>query len=77
VAAAVVETAGRLRRETGINDVVLTGGVFQNRYLLGRAIAGLIANRLRPHFNTRVPANDGGISLGQAFILRARLTSSS
>jgi hydrogenase maturation protein HypF len=74
VAAAVVETAGCLQRETGLADVVLTGGVFQNRCLLGKAIAGLTANRLRPHFNSRVPANDAGISLGQAFILRARLS---
>ena len=76
VAAAVVETACRLQRETGIADVVLTGGVFQNRCLLGKAIAGLTVNGLRPHFNSRVPANDAGISLGQAYILRARLVGS-
>ncbi len=73
VAAAVVDTACRLQRETGIADVVLTGGVFQNRCLLGKVIAGLTTGGLRPHFNSRVPANDAGISLGQAFILRARL----
>jgi hydrogenase maturation protein HypF len=73
VADAVIEMVRRLHRETGIADVALTGGVFQNRYLLARVIPGLSALGLRPHTNARVPANDAGISLGQAFLLRSRL----
>ncbi len=73
VSAAVVEMVRRLHNETGIADVVLTGGVFQNRYLLARVIPGLSALGLRPHINARVPANDAGISLGQAFLLRSLL----
>jgi len=73
VAAAVVEQVGRLHRATGIRDVALSGGVFQNRLLLGAVMRGVGALGLRVHMNTRVPANDGGISLGQAYLLRERL----
>jgi hydrogenase maturation protein HypF len=73
VVAAVLEQVGRLHRATGIADVVLSGGVFQNRLLLEGVERGLAARGLRGHTNTRVPANDGGVSLGQAYLLRARL----
>ena len=74
VAAAVIETVRRLHEETGIGDAVLTGGVFQNRYLLSRVAGGLAKLGMKPHTNARVPANDAGISLGQAYLLRAVLT---
>jgi hydrogenase maturation protein HypF len=70
VAAAVVETVAGISGRTGIGDVALSGGVFQNRLLLGLTLEGLRREGLEPHFNTRVPPNDAGISLGQAFILR-------
>ena len=73
VAAAVVAQVGRLRRATGIADVALSGGVFQNSLLLEAVERGVAALGLRPHTNTRVPANDAGISLGQAYLLRERL----
>jgi hydrogenase maturation protein HypF len=73
VAAAVVEQVARLHRATGLRDVALSGGVFQNRLLLGAVTRGIEALGLNAHLNTRVPANDGGISLGQAFLLRQRL----
>ncbi|HWR98551.1 MAG TPA: carbamoyltransferase HypF [Candidatus Methanoperedens sp.] len=73
VAAAVVEQVARTHRATGIRDVALSGGVFQNRLLLGAVERGVAARGLRTHTNTRVPANDGGISLGQAYLLRERL----
>ena len=72
VAAAVVEQVGRLHRATGLRDVALSGGVFQNRLLLGAVTRGVEALGLKVHTNTRVPANDGGISLGQAYLLRQR-----
>jgi len=59
--------------DTGLEEVALTGGVFQNRLLLGKVLALLRTAGLSPHFNSRVPANDAGISLGQAFLLRALL----
>jgi len=73
VAAAVVDQVGRQHRVTGLKDVVLSGGVFQNKLLLGAVTHGTEALGLRVHTNTRVPANDGGISLGQAHLLRERL----
>jgi hydrogenase maturation protein HypF len=73
VAAAVVETVRRLHEATGIRDAALTGGVFQNRYLLSRVVRGLSKLGMKPHANARVPANDAGISLGQAFLLRSAL----
>ena len=73
VAAAVVEQVRRTHRDTGIRDVVLSGGVFQNRLLLAAVTRGVETLGLRVHMNTLVPANDGGLSLGQAHLLRARL----
>ncbi len=73
VAAAVVDRIGRIHRATGIRDVALSGGVFQNRLLLEAITRGAGTLGLRVHTNTRVPANDGGISLGQAYLLRERL----
>jgi hydrogenase maturation protein HypF len=45
--------------------VALTGGCFQNRYLLERAVMRLGASGFRPYWHQRVPPNDGGIALGQ------------
>jgi hydrogenase maturation protein HypF len=53
-------------REVGENRVALTGGCFQNRYLLERSIQRLIETGFRPYWHQRVPTNDGGIALGQA-----------
>lgn len=50
----------------GVGTVALSGGVFQNALLLGE-VAGLLADAgMRVWTNSSVPANDGGISLGQA-----------
>ncbi len=73
IAAATVAQVGRLHRATGIADVALSGGVFQNRLLLAAVERGVAALGLRAQTNTRVPVNDGGISLGQAYLLRERL----
>lgn len=66
----------RLRRETGLNRVVLSGGVFQNNILSNR-LGGILA---RHHFEAlthrRVPPNDGGIALGQAVVAAARAATS-
>lgn len=46
--------------------IVLTGGCFQNRYLLERSVLRLSQAGFRPYWHQRVPTNDGGIALGQA-----------
>ncbi len=55
-------------QQTGIPQVALSGGVFQNGYLVERTVALLEARGFRVHTHQRVPPNDGGIALGQAII---------
>ncbi|MBW7957909.1 MAG: carbamoyltransferase HypF [Deltaproteobacteria bacterium] len=57
-----------LRDETGINDIVLSGGVFQNRLLSELTEGKLKRAGFETYRQERVPANDGGISLGQAAV---------
>jgi hydrogenase maturation protein HypF len=52
--------------------VALSGGVFQNLLLLERTVAGLERAGFRVLVHSRVPPNDGGISLGQAAVAGAR-----
>ena len=73
VAAIVVEVCRRLRSEEGLDRVCLSGGTFQNLYLLERSVAGLRSSGFEVFLHARVPPNDGGISLGQALIANAKL----
>jgi hydrogenase maturation protein HypF len=75
LADAVVHTAIRLARQHGIDTIALSGGVFQNRILFERVVARLREMQLVPLTHRAVPANDGGLSLGQAVIAAARLIS--
>jgi hydrogenase maturation protein HypF len=52
-------------RESGLERIVLSGGCFQNRYLTEQSVIKLRAAGLRAYWHQRVPANDGGIALGQ------------
>jgi hydrogenase maturation protein HypF len=62
-----------LRRQTGLNRVALSGGVFQNVILLEGLTAALEAARFEVFANRQVPSNDGGVSLGQAVAAAAML----
>jgi len=73
LAAALVESCRLVREATGREQVALSGGTFQNLLLLERVTAGLEAQSFTVHRHRRVPANDGGISLGQAMVAGARL----
>ncbi len=73
VAGAAVEICLRLRTSEGINQVCLSGGTFQNMYLLQRAVSGLRAHGFETFLHAKVPPNDGGISLGQAVIANRAL----
>lgn len=53
---------------TGLNRVVLSGGVFQNMYLLPRLMDGLAAHGFEVYHHSRVSTNDEGIALGQLVI---------
>jgi len=54
--------------KTSITQVVLSGGVLQNRLLLRKAVSLLEASGFTVFTHQQVPCNDGGISLGQAVI---------
>jgi hydrogenase maturation protein HypF len=62
----------RLRRDTGLTRVVLSGGVFQNALLLKKMVHALSGNKFKVYTHKLVPANDGGLSLGQAVVAAAR-----
>jgi hydrogenase maturation protein HypF len=62
----------RVRRDTGLRTVCLSGGVFQNRLLTEGLRAVLSADGFEVFTNQRVPAGDGGISYGQAAVAAAR-----
>jgi hydrogenase maturation protein HypF len=68
VAELIVQTALRLRERENLNKVALSGGVFQNVYLLGLTLARLKANGFEVVTHRQVPPNDGGLALGQAII---------
>jgi hydrogenase maturation protein HypF len=68
VAAMISAMCRILSRETGIRRVALSGGVFQNRLLLGLTRTYLERERLEVVTHREIPTNDGGISLGQAVI---------
>jgi hydrogenase maturation protein HypF len=71
--AALIEEGCVLARERhGLDTVALSGGVFQNLLVTGRAAARLEARGFRVLLHSRVPCNDGGISLGQAVVAGAR-----
>jgi hydrogenase maturation protein HypF len=55
-----------LKRESGLNRVVLSGGCFQNATLLSGMIRTLQNRKFEVYSHEQVPTNDGGISLGQA-----------
>jgi hydrogenase maturation protein HypF len=72
VAGLIVSIARRLRDERGLDRVVLSGGVFQNMFLLAKLCPALEADGFELFTHRRVPANDGGIALGQAVVANAR-----
>ncbi|MEP6810089.1 MAG: carbamoyltransferase HypF [Chthoniobacterales bacterium] len=57
--------------KVGEPKIVLSGGCWQNRYLLERTIARLREAGFQPYWHQRVPPNDGGIAFGQIAALRA------
>jgi hydrogenase maturation protein HypF len=71
VADAIIRVCLLLRESTGVGVAALSGGVFQNVLLLERTVAGLEQRGFRVLTHSRVPPNDGGISLGQVAIAAA------
>lgn len=63
-----LELCNRIRKQTGIKIAALSGGVWQNRFLLEHTIQRLESAGFQVLIHHQVPPNDGGIALGQAMI---------
>jgi hydrogenase maturation protein HypF len=68
IAQVILEVSKQIRNETSLTKVILSGGVFQNKYLLEKSVTLLNRNMFKVFTNHHVPPNDGGISLGQLVI---------
>jgi hydrogenase maturation protein HypF len=73
VAARTAAACLELAERRGLDAIVLSGGVFQNRLLLERTERRLSAAGARVLVPARLPPNDGGISYGQAAVAAARM----
>ena len=73
VAALIAFHARKARADYFLNRVALSGGVFQNMLLLRKTSELLSKDGFEVFTHSRVPANDGGISLGQAAIANAQM----
>ena len=63
-----IEICKQARSQTKRNEVVLSGGVWQNQILLNLVRSGLKENGFTVYSHHQVPTNDGGLALGQAVI---------
>ena len=77
VAALIRDGCVLAREHTGLNTVALSGGVFQNKRLLAGAVPLLQAAGFTVLTHALVPANDGGLALGQAAIAARAVQSNS
>jgi hydrogenase maturation protein HypF len=64
----ILQVCKLIKGKTGLKKVVLSGGVFQNMILLQGSYNLLTKAGFEVYFHSKVPANDGGISLGQAVV---------
>jgi hydrogenase maturation protein HypF len=69
---AIFETVNAISLRSKINKVVLSGGVFQNKFLLERTTDLLEKNKFEVYSHASVPTGDGGISLGQLAVASKR-----
>ena len=69
---ALARAAELTRTRTGLDRVCLSGGSFQNVFLLAHLRARLEAGGFQVFTHAEVPCGDGGISLGQALVAAHR-----
>lgn len=67
-----LELSKRLRLQTGIREVALSGGVWQNQILLDLTRAVLSNEGFTVYTHRQTPANDGGLALGQAAVANSQ-----
>ncbi|MGC8736217.1 MAG: carbamoyltransferase HypF [Dissulfurimicrobium sp.] len=65
----------KLSEETGVKEIVLSGGCMQNKILLEGLMTAMIRKGLDPYAGELIPANDGGLSLGQLVVGGTRYVS--
>ncbi len=65
MAASLLQQAIRIREDTGVQQVGLAGGVFQNRVLTEQCIELLLKNGFAVTYPSMLPVNDAGICFGQ------------
>ena len=68
VCAMAVDASKCVRQKSGINEVALSGGVWQNQILLDLTRSALLRENFIVYTHRQTPANDGGLALGQAVI---------
>jgi len=72
----IFAAVSELAEKTGIRKIVLSGGTFQNRYILERVEKKLSGAGLTVYSPREVPVNDGGIALGQLVVAAKRRSKS-
>jgi hydrogenase maturation protein HypF len=73
LSASIGAVCSRIASQDAVNRVCLSGGSFQNLYLLGRTVVELRRRSFDVFLHAQVPANDGGLSLGQAVVANEQL----
>ncbi len=73
IAEIVLQGCEKIRDNSNLNSVVISGGVFQNITLLNKSVDRLRENGFEVFTHTEVPSNDGGIALGQAMMALAEI----
>ncbi len=76
IISAIFAAVSELSDKTGIRKVALSGGTFQNRYILERIEKQLIAAGFKVYSPHEVPVNDGGVALGQLVVAAKRRSKS-
>ncbi|MFH1936421.1 MAG: carbamoyltransferase HypF, partial [Bacteroidota bacterium] len=68
----IFEMVNQISEKEKISKVILSGGVFQNKYILENIEPMLIKKGFRVYTHSKIPPNDGGIALGQLVIAAKR-----
>lgn len=69
----LVEATNVVRKVTNINDVVLSGGVFQNQIILRKTIENLTKRGFKVYHHNEIPTNDQGLAVGQIAICASKI----
>ena len=71
LSACALKACEQIRCQTGLRQVALSGGVWQNKTLIKQTISALNQSGFEVFFPRKLPTNDGGVSLGQALVALA------